>query len=119
MKILSLRVAPFARVLAVIYAVVGLTMVPVLLVTGAKEMILPIGILAPLVRLNLNLHMALPSHFLTGLSSAVAASVCYAFTGWLTGAVAVLAFNLIAGRMGGIEVSEWVKDTRLDEGVTN
>jgi hypothetical protein len=68
-------------------------------------MILWVGILAPLVHLNFNLHFALPDNFLTGVLSAVAASVSYALSGWLTGAAAVLAFNFVARRMGGVEAS--------------
>jgi len=102
-RIMSVRLVPFANVLAIIYGVIGLTMVPTLLLTGAKEMILPLGILAPLFHLNLNLHFALPSHFLTGVLSAAAASACYALTGWSTGAAAVLAFNFVTRRIGGVE----------------
>jgi hypothetical protein len=72
---------------------------------GANQMILPIRIVAPLVFLNFNLHLTMPTHFLTGIFSAIAASLCYAVTGWLTGAAAVLAFNLVARQVGGIEAS--------------
>jgi hypothetical protein len=63
MRIISFRVAPVARVLAIIYGVLGLTHVPALLLMGSKEMVLPLGIVAPLVFLNLNLHFAPPTHF--------------------------------------------------------
>ena len=109
MRIMSLRVAPVARVLAIVYGVVGFTYVPTLLLMGAKEMILPVGIVAPLVFLSFNLHFALPTHFLTGILSAIAASLFYAVTGWLTGAAAVLAFNFVARRMGGVEAALLVK----------
>jgi hypothetical protein len=104
---MSFRIVTVARVLAIVYGVFGLTYVPTLLLMGAKEMILAVGIVAPLVFLNLNLHFALPTHFLTGILSAVAASLCYAVTGWLTGATAVLAFNFVAWQLGGIEASVW------------
>jgi len=109
MRIMSFRVTPVARVLAVIYGVWGLVYVPTLLLMGAKEMILPVGIVAPLVFLNLNLHFALPTHFVTGVLSSVGASLYYAMTGWLTGSVAALAFNFVVCRMGGIEAALLVK----------
>jgi len=102
---MSLRVTPVARVLAIIYGVLGFAYVPTLLLVGAKQMTLPIGIVGPLVFLSLNLHFALPTHFVTGVLSAAGASVCYTVTGWLTGAAAVLAFNFVARRIGGIDAS--------------
>jgi hypothetical protein len=75
-------------------------------------MILPVRIVARLFFLNFNLHLALPTHFVTGALSAVGASVCYTATGWLTGAAAVLAFNFVARRMGGIEASMLMKASR-------
>ena len=115
MRITSFRVTPVARVLAIIYGVFGLTYVPTLLLVGAKQMILPVGFVAPLVFLNLNLRFALPSHFLTGVLSVVAASLCYAVTGALTGAAAVLAFNFVAGQLGGIEASVLVRSSGTPE----
>jgi|SRR5580704_12342032 hypothetical protein len=111
MQIMSFRVTPVARVLAINYAVLGLTYLSTLLLTGAKGMIPPLGIVAPLV-FNLNLHLALPTHFLNGVLSAVAAALCYTVTGWLTGAAAVLAFNFAAQQLGGIEASVVVKASR-------
>ena len=112
MRIMSFRITPVARILAILYGVCGFTYVPILLLLGAKQMILPIGIVASLVFLNLNLHFAMPAHFLTGILSTIAASLCYAVTGWLTGAVAVVAFNLVARQMGGIEASVLVNPTQ-------
>ena len=115
MRIMSFRITPVARVLAIIYGVFGLTYVPTLLLMGAKEMILPLGIVAPLVFFNLNLHFALPTHFLTGILSAAAASLCYAVTGSVTGATAVLVFNFVARQLGGIEASVLVKHSQAAE----
>jgi hypothetical protein len=112
MQIMSFRVTPVARVLAINYAVLGLTYLSTLLLTGAKGMIPPLGIVAPLVFFNLNLHLALPTHFLNGVLSPVAAALCYTVTGWSTGAAAVLAFNFAAQQLGGIEASVVVKASR-------
>jgi hypothetical protein len=38
-------------------------------------------------------------------------AVCYAATGWLTGAVVVLGFNFIVRRTGGIEASVLTNDS--------
>ena len=111
MQIISFRVTPVAVVLAIIYGALGLTYVPASLFLGAREIVLPVGIIAPLVHLNFNLHLTPPTHFLTGVLSVLAASVCYALSGSLTGVAAVLVFNLVARLTGGIEASVLVKDS--------
>lgn len=112
MKVMGFRVTPVARVLAILYGLYRFAYVPTLLLMGAKQIILPVGIVAPLVFLNLNLHFAMPNHFLTGILSAIAASLCYALTGWLTGTAAVLAFNFVARPIGGIDASVLVKPSQ-------
>ncbi len=94
----------YCRTLAVIYGVLGIFYVPAVVLRGAQQVTLPVGIIAPLVYLNLNLHLPAPRHFLTGILSTLAACLCYT-SGWLTGAAAVVAFNFIAKRPGGVEAS--------------
>jgi len=96
---------PIAKIIAIIYGVLGILYVPEVLLTGTSQMTVPLGILAPLVHLNFNFHLPAPTHFLSGLLSAVAACACYTVSGWLTGGAAVLAFNFVATRMGGIDAS--------------
>jgi len=119
MQIMSFRVMPVARVLAIIYGALGLTYVPVSLAMGAKEIILPVGIVAPLVHFNFNLHLAAPTHFYTGALSVLAAMVCYAVSGCLTGIAATLVFNFVARLNGGIEASMLVREFQLRENSVN
>jgi hypothetical protein len=105
MRITSFRVLPVARIVAIIYGVLGIFYVPASLLSGANQMTLPLGILAPLVYLSFNLHLRVPTHFLTGVLSAMAACACYALSGWLTGTAAVLAFNFVAAHIGGVDAS--------------
>jgi len=113
-RIISLRIAPVAKVLAIIYGVLGFAYVPTMLLIGAKEIVLPLGILGPFIFLSLNLHFALPTHFLTAVLSVVSASLCYGITGWLTGAAVALAFNFVARLMGGVEASVLVKSSETE-----
>jgi hypothetical protein len=115
MKVLSLRVAPVAKALAVIYAVLGFLYVPTLLLARTTQMTVPFGVLGPLVHFNLNLHFPMPNSFLTGILSTILSTVLYAISGWLTGAVAVVVFNFVAKRMGGIEATAFVsRSTKID-----
>ncbi|MGB7603347.1 MAG: hypothetical protein WBM24_23790 [Candidatus Sulfotelmatobacter sp.] len=81
MRIISFRVIPIARVLSIVYGAFGLTYVPTLLLFGVKQMILPVGIVAPLVFLNLNLRFASPTHFATGVLSSLGATLYYGLDG--------------------------------------
>ena len=117
MRIRSFRIEPVARVLAIIYGVFGLTSVPTALFMGAKQITLPVGVFAPLLNFTFNLHLPMPTQFLTGALSAAAATVCYAGSGWLTGAAA-LAFNFVAGLNGGIEAAVLVKNSGAMEPTT-
>jgi hypothetical protein len=110
MRIISFRVMPVARIFAIIYGAIGVFYVGQVLIAGLGQVTLPVGILVPLIHLNFNLHLPAPTHFLTGILSALAAFVCYAASGWLTGAAAVLAFNFVARRMGGIDASILTND---------
>lgn len=104
-RIMSVRATAVARILAIIYGVLGCGYVPALLFRDSKEIVLPIGVIAPLIDFSFKLHLQPPTHFLTGVLSEVAATVSYGVSGWLTGGVAALAFNFVAGRIGGIDTS--------------
>ncbi len=110
MRILSLHVAPFARVLAIIYGAYGIIYIPTLLLLNAKQVLLPIGVVAPSLLLSFNFRFPTPTHFLAGVLCSAFAVICYAITGALTGTAAVLAFNLVAKHMGGVEAT-WVKES--------
>jgi hypothetical protein len=58
MRIISVRVYPVAKVLAIVYAVFGLSAFLTYSVSSALYLTLPFGILAPLFHLNLNFNLA-------------------------------------------------------------
>lgn len=105
MKIMSLRVTAVARVLALGYGVLAPFMVIGSKLNGAEQFTLPFGVVAPLFHLNVNFTLPMPDHLVYGLGLCLVAGLSFALTGWLTGAAAVLVFNFIARRMGGIEAS--------------
>src|SRR5215467_13025341 len=104
-KILSIRVTSVAKVLAIVYAFLGFINVPLILLCTTAGITLPLGILGPPFFLNLNLNFPRPEHFLSGILTTVAACAFFSASGWLTGAAAATAFNIVARRLGGIEVS--------------
>jgi hypothetical protein len=106
MRIMSLKVRPVARVVAVLYTAVSPLIVILLLRSDAQYLRIPLGIVAPpLVYLNINFDMRHPTHFWSGMLLLLFGVLCYAATGWLTGALATVCFNFIARRTGGIEAS--------------
>ena len=105
MKIMSLRVSPVARVLALGYGLLAPFMVIGSKLTGAEQFTLPLGIVAPLLHLNFNFSVPMPQSLAYGLALCLLAGLSFALTGWITGAATVLVFNFIARRTGGIEAS--------------
>lgn len=104
-RIVSLRSAPFARVLAILYGVMGLLYVPAALLLGESDIALPIGVRAPPIFSNTNLHLPAPTSFFSGVLMEIGAAASYAFTGWLTAVVFVACFNLALKYQGGIDAS--------------
>ena len=103
MRIISVRVSPVAKVLAIVYAVFGLSAFVIYAVSSAQFLTLPFGVLAPLFHLNLNLNLAGSGGVLYNTFLGVAAVLSYALTGWITGAVSAVLFNVIAKQTGGID----------------
>jgi hypothetical protein len=56
MRIISVRVAPVARVFAIAYAVFGLMAFVVYALGTAEYLTLPFGVLGPVFHLNMNLN---------------------------------------------------------------
>jgi hypothetical protein len=94
---------PVAKVLAIVYAVFGLGAFVIYAVSSAQFLTLPFGVLAPLFHLNLNLNLARSGGVLYNTFLGVAAVLSYALTGWITGAVSAVLFNVIARQTGGID----------------
>jgi hypothetical protein len=83
-----------------------------MLTSGRDYLRIPLGLIAlPLTYLNLNFDIQRPEHFLSGVLFVLFGAVCYAATGWLTGSAAVLCFNFIARRIGGIKASVLIKES--------
>lgn len=109
---MSLRVRPVARIFAILYGVVSPLIVILLIFSDAQYLRIPVGLVAPpLLYLNINFDIQHPRHFLTGILLVLFGATCYAATGWITGAAAVLSFNFIARRTGGIEASVLTKES--------
>jgi hypothetical protein len=106
MRIMSLKVRSVAQVFAILYAAFSPVIVISMVLSNATYFRIPLGIFAPpLTYLNINFDIQRPEHFLSGVLFMLFGAVCYAATGWLTGAVLVLCFNFIVRRTGGIEAS--------------
>ena len=92
--------------------VVSPLIVILLMFSDAQYLRIPVGLVAPpLLYLNINFDIQHPRHFLTGILLVLFAGTSYAATGWITGAAAVLSFNFIARRTGGIEASVLTKES--------
>jgi hypothetical protein len=103
MRIISIRVEPVARIFAGAYAFFGLLAFFLYAVAKTGSLTLPFGVLAPIVQLSLNLHLAASNGVAYNIFLCVAAVVCYAFSGWVTGLALALCFNVIAKQTGGID----------------
>jgi hypothetical protein len=57
----------------------------------------------PLFHLNLNFNLARSSGAFYNIFLCAAAVLSYAVTGWITGALTAVCFNVIAKQMGGID----------------
>jgi hypothetical protein len=103
MRIISVRVAPVARVLAIVYALFGLSAFVVYAASSAESFTLPFGVVAPLFHLNVNFNLPRSGGVLYNVFLCAAAVLSYALTGWITGVVAAVCFNFIAKQTGGID----------------
>lgn len=111
MRIMSLKVRAVARVFAILYAASSPIIVIFMLLSDADYLRIPLGLIAPpLTYFNFNFDIHRPTHFLTGMLFMLFGAVCYAATGWLTGALGTLCFNFIARRTGGIQAVVLVKE---------
>jgi hypothetical protein len=102
MRIIGIRWQPVSRIFCIIYAVLGLCSFLYWLFTDIDSLTLPFGVVAPLVYLNLNLHLPRPTGLPMTFAYGLADIAAYAASGWITGAFVALVFNFVAKRMGGI-----------------
>ena len=102
-----------ARILSVVYAFLGLIRFLMFAFSGDGYITLPIGVIAPLIYLNVNLNLPRSTSMAYIIFIFFAAIISYAVSGWITGAAAVLCFNFVAKRMGGID-AKYVSTTGED-----
>ena len=114
MRILGIRVEPFARVLAITYTLFGLTAYGVFAVQNADSLPLPFGILAPIVSLNFTLHWPRSGGVFYNIFLCIAAVLSYAISGWITGVVGAVCFNAVARQTGGIDAKYFSPVTHED-----
>ena|ERR1035437_4711294 len=103
MKIISVRLEPVARILSMIYAFFGVVFLCQFVFSDAEYLTLPFGIIAPLINFNINLKMQRSTNIFYSLFCFLAEIIAYALSGWITGAAAVICFNFVAKKMGGID----------------
>jgi ABC-type phosphate/phosphonate transport system permease subunit len=115
MRIISVRPEPVAKILTVVYAVFGLLSWLTFAFTGADRLTIPFGFIAPLFNLNLNLHLGRTGSVLWNAFYCLVDVLCYAISGWITGAIFASAFNFVAKRMGGVEAKyfEVLEESKL------
>ena len=103
MRIISVRIAPVARVLAIAYALLGLVSFLRFAFENARALTLPIGIVLPFLYWNFNVTLTRRDDLIYNAFLCGSAIASYALTGWITGIATALAFNLIAKQTGGID----------------
>ncbi|HKT90407.1 MAG TPA: hypothetical protein VJQ59_18320 [Candidatus Sulfotelmatobacter sp.] len=104
MRIISVRIAPVAKIFTIAYAVFGLVSFLTFALGGATSLTLPIGIvLPPLFHLNFNLTLTRQHDLVYNVLLCAAAIASFALTGWITGIATALCFNVIAEKTGGID----------------
>ena len=103
MRIISVRIAPAARMLAIAYALLGLVSFLRFAFENDRTLTLPFGIMLPLFYLNFNLSLTRRDDLIYNAFLCGAAIASYALTGWITGIATALTFNLVAKQTGGID----------------
>jgi hypothetical protein len=103
MKIVSLRIQPIAEVVAVIYALFGVSFWIAYCFGKAPYLTLPVGLVAPMVHFNFNFHFHRTADVAYNVLLFLASVAGYALTGWLTATALVICFNAAARLKGGID----------------
>lgn len=111
MRIISIRANTVGQILIIPYAIFGLMAFTMYAFGYGDYFTFPIGVLAPIFRLNFNLNLPRSHDALGNVLMAFAAVISYAATGWITGVAAALCFNFFAKRMGGVDAKYVVLST--------
>lgn len=88
--------------LAIAYAVLGLSAFVVYTVGSDQKFTLPLGIILPLFLLNMSFTVGRSSDLFSNAFLGMGAVLSYALTGWITGIAVALAFNFTGMKIGGI-----------------
>ena len=105
MRISSIRVEPVARILALDYAVIGFVIWVRFAFGSEQYLTFPLGVVAPLINLNVNFHLERFTGVFYNLFLCIASVLSYGATGWLTGAAGALCFDLVSKRIGELKLS--------------
>ncbi|MGD0903536.1 MAG: hypothetical protein ABR924_11410 [Terracidiphilus sp.] len=112
-RIVAIRWQSVAVVFSVIYGLVGAGFFVWTSINQTSEMLAPFGVFAPFVQFTFNLHLVrsdvLAWNFLWGAVQTFA----YAVSGWLTGAVFAILFNMVIKLTGGID-AKYVRVTEIE-----
>lgn len=111
MKILTIKPMAVGRVLGVLYAIYGVGYAIYAVASRVQEIIVPFGFVAPVFHANLNVHLQLDSGPLWRIVLLLWSIASLALSGWITGFIGTLCFNLISKRLGGIEASSFVEES--------
>ncbi len=102
LKVTGIKIAPVARVFAILYFVFGLAYFFIVSLQHAERITFPLGILAPFIGFNINLSFIRFTDVPGAALQMICCLVTYSVTGWITGAVLILCFNLVAKQLGGL-----------------
>jgi hypothetical protein len=116
MRIIGIKIRPFAAVLAVIYAVFGVIEFLLFILGNSPYILLPVGIVGLIFHLNFNFPLHRSPDLLYNVFLCFAAIAGYALTGWLTGIAAALCFNVTAKKIGGVDAKYFLLAHGQDAG---
>jgi hypothetical protein len=102
MRIIALRPVPIANALAIVYAVCAVIIVGASALLGIARVDFPFGVILPFFHLGFTLHTSFTSSASHDVILCGALILSYAVTGWISGLVLAIVFNLLAKRMGGV-----------------
>jgi hypothetical protein len=104
-RIVSIDPAAVAKIFAWLYGMLAILGLITLAISGVERLTYlsyPFGFVVPGFHLDLRLNLLLPQNPIGRSAMFLACIPAYAVTGWLSGYLVALCFNLLAKRLGGI-----------------
>jgi hypothetical protein len=119
MKIISIKWKPLALIFSIIYAAFGFLCFLQFEYTDMEYLTMPVGFVAFLVHLNFNFNLQRPNSIFLMFAYGIGSIVSFAITGWISGGIAALGFNLVAKLTGGVDaefvdVADELAPTKID-----